>query len=613
MKLKDRRTLTANKTLLRLAGTAAVALLSLVLSGSLIGQASVTEGVPSATQLVQSQQVRRADLVELHGKADRWHRGPELTAEESESEPDAPNPFLIDAFATVTKPSGQVIRVPLAFAGNGRKRSEGDVWRLLLSPDELGDWSYEIESSNDLLDGQAGAFEVVQGAAVRSVFIKFGRIEHRRGEPSFRHATGEVWTKTGSDDPENLLGLSSTARLKILENLAEFGINSVYVITHNVCGDHSDVWPWIGDPRDASGRCAVLDASIAERFDLARLRKWETFFDEANERGLAIHIVLEDEDNTWQGFDAGTSNSAVCRSLTLGRCLYYREMVARFGYLNGLLWNLGEEFDEAPSQATHGDTDDWSEFAAVFRELDGDRHPIGLHLLGDAAAKAVGCVIPPRGPAQAARGGFDFFSWQFLEGGSAFAAAVGLEALPKQIARQHELCDPDMVFTIDETPQIDASDRDGARSTFVWPALLAAAGVEIHYAPGPKPVDTAKELELVWRDTSRARSIVERAVLGLNRRGLRLTACNARAKDLPCLSIKQGKKQRWLLYRADCSDFGTFKPGGLDFEQTLRWFEPVQGATELSTVTVSTVNGKITFPPTPDTERGDCAVLVSPH
>jgi len=75
------------------------------------------------------------------------------------------------------------------------------------------------------------------------------------------------------------------------------------------------------------------------------------------QRGMVVYLVLED-DSAWTGYD---------------HARYYREIVARFGYLPGLVFNMGEEHNEnykLPAALA---------FMQQFADLDPYDHPRGIH------------------------------------------------------------------------------------------------------------------------------------------------------------------------------------------------------------------------------------------
>ena len=76
-----------------------------------------------------------------------------------------------------------------------------------------------------------GRLEAVGTAANRIRYLKF--------------RDGPYWLKAGCDDPENFLGRyrhynSLEKRKRAIDYLASRGINSLYIMTHNLEGDDKD-------------------------------------------------------------------------------------------------------------------------------------------------------------------------------------------------------------------------------------------------------------------------------------------------------------------------------------------------------------------------------------
>src|SRR6202008_2995870 len=94
-------------------------------------------------------------------------------------------------------------------------------------------------------------------------------------------------------------------------------------------------------------------------YDVSKLDQWQVVFDHAQRRGVYLHFKLEETENDdnrlgnpYQAGGRGGGRAGeppvVAVSLDGGalgveRRLYLRELVARFGYLLALNWNLGEE------------------------------------------------------------------------------------------------------------------------------------------------------------------------------------------------------------------------------------------------------------------------------
>lgn len=137
--------------------------------------------------------------------------------------------------------------------------------------------------------------------------------------------------KAGCDDPENFLGkyenyATLKQRKQAIDYLVKRGINSLYIMSHNLDGDDKDVWPWLGE----TAAEAKTNSRDEVRFDVAKLAEWRELFEHMQQRGMVVYLILED-DSAWKGYD---------------HARYYREIIARFGDLPGLIFNMGEEHNE---------------------------------------------------------------------------------------------------------------------------------------------------------------------------------------------------------------------------------------------------------------------------
>ncbi len=210
--------------------------------------------------------------------------------------------------------------------------------------------------------GIQGVSRSPSDSADREGFWKWGRLESV-GTPQnhiryLKFRDGPYWLKAGCDDPENFLGKAKNfdtleKRKAAIDYLASRGINSLYMMVHNIGGDDNDVWPWLGDSPKEAKKHGGSDA----RFDVAKLEQWCELFEYMQTKGVVPYLILED-DSAWKGYD---------------HARYYREMVARFGYLPALLFNIGEEQNENYRLAEALD------LARQLREVDPFNHPCGLH------------------------------------------------------------------------------------------------------------------------------------------------------------------------------------------------------------------------------------------
>ena len=90
------------------------------------------------------------------------------------------NPYVeLSAGAVIIRPDGAVWRIPLFWDG-------GATWKLRVSPDALGHWSYRIESRDTGMDGNPGRFECVESGSrggLRVSRTRPGHFERQNGAP----------------------------------------------------------------------------------------------------------------------------------------------------------------------------------------------------------------------------------------------------------------------------------------------------------------------------------------------------------------------------------------------------------------------------------------------
>jgi hypothetical protein len=349
-----------------------------------------------------------------------------------------PNPFL-DYRLTVRfqhESGSPAYDVPGYFAADGdageTSAEEGTKWRAHLSPDAPGRWTWRasfVKGARAAIDpkapvepvpgadGATGAFEVLPTDKTGRDLRVRGRLRYVGGHYLRFAGNGEYFLKAGADAPETLLAYADfdgtvatkkDAPLKTwsphvrdfrpgdptwkggkgrglvgaLNYLASRGVNAFSFLTYNAGGDGDNVWPFV-----------ARDAKL--HYDVSKLDQWQVVFDHAQSLGLFLHFKTQETEIDDQRLTHERTPGTVPEALDGGavgveRRLYYRELVARFGYLLALNWNLGEENTQTP--------DEQRAMAEAFRELDpyghlrvvhthpGDQDLVYTPLLGEGAA-----------------------------------------------------------------------------------------------------------------------------------------------------------------------------------------------------------------------------------
>jgi hypothetical protein len=109
--------------------------------------------------------------------------------------------------------------------------------------------------------------------------------------------------------------------------LSGLGVNSMFFMTMNSHGDGQKAWPWTG-------------ADDYTTYDCSKLDQWDIVFSHMDTMGMMLHVVLTETENEsyFEVMELGTPGG-----FAPSRKIYYREMIARFGYHLAITWNLGEE------------------------------------------------------------------------------------------------------------------------------------------------------------------------------------------------------------------------------------------------------------------------------
>ena len=346
--------------------------------------------------------------VSITGELRQWHKVTlTLAGPHADERATAPNPFM-DYRMTVTfahESGSPIYRVPGYFAGDGdaahTSATSGNKWRAHLAPDKPGRWTYRIAfvSGKSValtpppagqnvapFDGRSGAFQVTATDKKSPDFRARGRLRYTGRHYLQFAGTGDHFLKLGSDSPETLLAYAdfdgTVARkpavplhtftphvqdwragdptwkgergkglIGAINYLATKGVNSISFLPYNAGGDGDNVWPFV-------------ERDDKFHYDVSKLDQWQIVFDHAQQRGVYLHFKLQEQeiDDNLRGNPnepargrGPAASGPVTEALDGGdlgqeRRLYVRELVARFGYLLALNWNIGEENTQSSEQ-----------------------------------------------------------------------------------------------------------------------------------------------------------------------------------------------------------------------------------------------------------------------
>ena len=338
------------------------------------------------------------------GELKRWHPITVTIDGPQTSESGNPHPFWDYRFEVIFSQAELSITVPGYFAADGNAAesgaNSGNKWRVHFIPPRTGSWTFRtsFRQGTDVAintdpnagspvspyDNQFGSFSISETDKSGPDFRAKGKLRYV-GEHYLKFDNGSYYIKGGADSPENLLafedfdqtynnggvnfiksysnhvsdwkagdptwkGGKGKGLIGALNYLASKGMNSVYFITMNINGDGNDVWPWTS-PGERS------------RYDVSKLDQWNIVFDHMDRLGIMLHVLTQETENELL-LDGG--------NLGRHRKLYYRELIARFGYHHAITWNLGEEND-------NNTTSQRKQFSDYISALDPYDHPVVIH------------------------------------------------------------------------------------------------------------------------------------------------------------------------------------------------------------------------------------------
>lgn len=406
-----------------------------------------------------------------------------------------PNPFLdYKLQVNVTSPSGESYSLPGFFNGDGRGGGAGTVWQAKFSPDEQGTWRYTASfraGSKVAIDlnpsagtptsfnGDSGTFNIGAKQSAPG-FIGKGRLEYAGFYPKFEDGT--YYVKAGANEPENFLGYNGfdntpnaghkfathaadwktgdpdwgggkgKAIIGAVNYLASTGINALYFLTQNVGGQTRDVWPWAGSI-DRYGSTSNDNV----HYDISKLAQWDIVFNHMQRKGIMTHFVFaETEEATKKELDNAT--------LGTERKLYYRELIARFGYHNALQWNLNEEYcwryPIAPEEIKN--------WASYVRSVDPFDRPMTVHSQGYQERTWGYFVGDSR---------FDAASLQYYKNPPGHEVAGHGDAVEYWRDRMSAAGRP-VAVGLDEARETSEINQTGQRKELLWHTLLSGGHVE---------------------------------------------------------------------------------------------------------------------------------------
>lgn len=441
----------------------------------------------------------------------QWHKvtvsfnGPET------SETDEDNPFLNYRLQVKFTNGDKNYTVPGYYAADGSAgetgNESGNVWKVHFTPDETGEWTYEASfrkgdklAVNDepeagkpiSFDGAKGSFKVIKSDKSKPDFRAKGRLEYVNGHYLQFAGTKEFFIKGGADSPENFLayedfdgtyasdeernnikswephirdwnegdptwkGGKGKGMIGALNYLASKGLNSLYFITMNIGGDGRDVWPYTSHEERL-------------RFDCSKLDQWEVVFEHMDKQGILLHVLTQETENETL-LDSGNTG--------LERKLYYRELIARFGHHNALVWNLGEENGEDSGAPQSQNDEQRAAMADYFEKHDPYGHAVVIHTWPHPIHRKR-VYTPLLGLESFDGPSFQFSNLNSINSEVAYWLEESRKAGHPWVANLDETGPASWGVMYDEAPN---NNQDTLRSLALWGTLMAGgAGVEWYF------------------------------------------------------------------------------------------------------------------------------------
>lgn len=405
--------------------------------------------------------------------------------------------------AIFTSPTGKVYHVPGYFAADGNAgetgATNGNKWRVHFLPTETGKWEYKVDfrsGSNIAVSaspnsgspmsfhGDKGDFQIEISDKKGLDFRSKGKLEYV-GKHFLQFSNREYFLKIGANSPEVFLeyaefdGTDSDRTypkhlsdwkntdltwkdgkgkgiLGVVNYLAAQGLNTHYFLVMNAYGDGKKAVPWTG-------------VDDYYNYDVSKLDQWQMVFDHMIKNGLMPQFVLSEQEN--QSYFEHKEGGEFADS----RKVFYRELVARFGYLNAVTWNIGEE-SGWQNYTTYGkgiNTKQRKDFAAYLQDLLYYNDHVVVHNgPSDTDAIFEGLLGDPSYTGISYQGNYEnsFYGFERM----AYWRAASADAGHKWVVTYDE------PYTGPEYPDLDTW-----RKNTVWASFLAGgAGVEFYIGKG---------------------------------------------------------------------------------------------------------------------------------
>lgn len=190
------------------------------------------------------------------------------------------NPYAaVAATATFTRPDGKTWTIPAFWDG-------GQTWRVRISPDDVGEWSYRLESPEKGLNGQTGRFRCVESKHRGGVMPMKGRpyhFQYQDGSPCWLMGD-TAWAAFAALPKEKL---DRAAVFRYVDARAAQGFNYVHAMLVSSAGDEHE---YENAGRNGGGR--IFDSFEHETLNPGYFREVDARLRYMNDKGITCGVVL---------------------------------------------------------------------------------------------------------------------------------------------------------------------------------------------------------------------------------------------------------------------------------------------------------------------------------
>ena len=316
------------------------------------------------------------------------------------------------------------------FAGDGAGGPSGMVWKVRITPDEVGTWSavlafesgpsVNIDSLGPM--GADGLPVSLSGVPVAPIhgrsfnfvalgldpgakgFKKYGLLEHT-GEHYLKFADGPYFLKGGVDSPETLFAYEDfedpvTTGRRLHHYASTYAGQRNHALTDWVAGDPE--WTANGVANSGHGLIGAINYLASQgvnsvyflpmnmggdgsnthpfvstnkrtNFHVQRMEQWEVVMNHLEESGILLHLVLAEQESGNINYLGGNAD------LNDVRKGFLKNFVAMFGHHLAIKWNLCEENSDWPSGDPEFSPSQLNDIAAWIQEVDDLDHVMGVH------------------------------------------------------------------------------------------------------------------------------------------------------------------------------------------------------------------------------------------